>query len=75
MTKLDEDVLQAGLELELPTITRVELIDHRRTLGAPYGRGRVDVVDRRKQQDIDVMVSFQDDGRTLKVFIKRKGDK
>lgn len=48
----------------LPNVTRVEV----------HGPTEVDhqIIDRRRTQDIDVSISLQDDGRTLKVFVKRR---
>lgn len=45
-------------------VTRVELIDHRHQAGAPDQRGRVFVA-----LGCAVTLSYQDDGRTLKVFV------
>ena len=44
-------------------VTRVEVIDHRAGTYA-YGRGRVYCA-----LDVAVTLSYQDDGRTLKIFV------
>ena len=48
---------------EYPEVTRVEMIDH------PH-RGRAYT----NWSCYDVAVSFQDDGRTLKVFVRSKDE-
>ena len=48
-------------------VNRVELIDH--TLKLEEGGGRCYV---KWEDELDVTVQLQDDGRTLKVFIKPK---
>lgn len=57
---------------ELPKISRVEMIDHTKPWDA--GGGRVTVIDYRNQSDVVIAISLQDDGRTLKVFVNRKGE-
>lgn len=48
-------------ELDLTKVSRIEIIDH-----TPTGTGR-DYV--KWEDQLDVKLSLQDDGRTLKVFI------
>ena len=48
----------------LPTVTRVEIIDH--SEGVPMHHARAYV----KYGAKKVEISFQDDNRTLKIFIK-----
>lgn len=65
----DKDVLTEDGEAGLPTVTRVEVIDH---TGDRLYDGRAYVSDHRDKADLDVSISLQDDGRTLKVFVKRR---
>lgn len=54
-------------EIDNTKVTRFEVIDHRD--GSPtFGRAFV-------SQDIQVELSYQDDGRTLKVFVQDKAPK
>ena len=51
-------------DFKLIKVNRVEVIDHSKTL--EQGRGRVFV----KTDCVDVELSYQDEGKTLKLFIK-----
>lgn len=53
---------QCHKQEELPKINRVEIINH-----SKYGNGRDYVI---WEDDIEAEISMQDDGKTLKVFIK-----
>lgn len=52
--------------METKKVTRVEVIDHTKD-----GEGRAFV---KWQDNLEVTLSYQDDGRTLKIFLKEKED-
>jgi hypothetical protein len=58
---------------DYPDLTRVEVIDHRRTVIAPAGTVRRFTADRRTDPPFLVSVSVQDSGRTLKIFLSDPG--
>ena len=60
----------------LPEVSRVEVIDHRFDAdcsGIEWRKGR-NVIVFPTEEGICVSLSFQDGGRTLKIFIDNKGD-
>lgn len=54
-------------DMDTSKVTRVEVINHRDYKGRVYGVGPA--------ADVQVEVSLQDDGRTLKVFIDKRTTK
>lgn len=69
---ITEEDWQDETPARLPLVTRVEVHS---SVPAMIHNDDLDdhcIIDRRKQADLDVSISFQDDGRTMKVFVKRK---
>ena len=51
--------------MKLEGVTRIEIIDHRDALAGEGGRVFV-----RRDDNMEVTQVFQDDGKTLKIFLK-----
>lgn len=60
-----KDRATASIDAMTSEVTRFEAIDHTKSLEDGGGRALV-------EYDVDVELSFQDEGRTLKVFLKRE---
>ena len=56
------------MQEKLEHVTRVEVIDTRPATASNWSRAFVTGID----EDLRVVVSFQDDGRTLKVFLSKQ---
>lgn len=69
LNKATQQIL-AFFESQTDKVTRFEVIDHRTRLGSGVN-GRVLVIDPRSPQELPtkVKLSYQDDGKTLKVFL------
>lgn len=61
---MSSDKKKHQTDFKLIKVNRVEVIDHSKP--AEQGGGRVFV----KRDCVDVELSYQDDGKTLKLFIK-----
>lgn len=61
---MNSDTKKHQTNFKLIKVSRVEVIDHSKP--AEQGGGRVFV----KKDCVDVELSYQDDGKTLKLFIK-----
>lgn len=64
MSQLELDLHIPGdrMEIQVSKLSRIEVIDH-----SVNGEGRV-----YSKWDVSVSLSVQDDGKTLKVFVKNK---
>jgi hypothetical protein len=66
---ISTDGIPASLDA-YPDLTRVEVIDSRRPRGTLLP-ARVFTADQRREPPFDVVLSWQDEGRTLKVFLSQ----
>jgi hypothetical protein len=65
-TNVEKEMFSTGIgaDFKLIKVSRIEVIDHSKS--AEDGGGRVFV----KRDCVEVELSYQDDGKTLKLFIK-----